>query len=81
MELKVKFELKLILIQWLNEEDWIKSMYIENITYCFFKAIMLHVCDSQNIIKQKELKKIVTFKYKSFPFSYDNVFFPKMKIL
>jgi hypothetical protein len=28
LELKVSFETKLILIKWLNEEDWIKLMYI-----------------------------------------------------
>jgi hypothetical protein len=29
LKLKVHFESKLILIHQLNEEDWIKSMYIE----------------------------------------------------
>jgi hypothetical protein len=30
LDLKVHFESKLILIQWLNEEDWIKTMYIKH---------------------------------------------------
>jgi hypothetical protein len=45
-ELKVHFESKLILTQWLDEEDWIKSMYIEYITYNFSTAIRPHVDDS-----------------------------------
>ncbi len=40
-ELKVHLESKLILIQWLDEEDWIKSMYIEYIIYNFLAAIGL----------------------------------------
>jgi hypothetical protein len=43
---KVHFESKLILTQWLDEEDWIKSMYIEYIIYIFCMAIGPHVCDS-----------------------------------
>ncbi len=39
LELKVHFESKLSLIHWLNEEDWIKSMCIKNITYIFLMAI------------------------------------------
>jgi len=38
-ELKVHFESKLILIQKLNEEDWIKLMYTKYITYNFSTAI------------------------------------------
>jgi hypothetical protein len=34
-EFKVHFESKLIMIQWLDEEDWIKSMYTKYITYSF----------------------------------------------
>ncbi len=32
---KLKFESNFILIEWLDEEDWIKSMYTEYITYIF----------------------------------------------
>jgi hypothetical protein len=42
LDLKVHLKSKLILIQWLNEEDWIKSMYIEYIAYSFSTAIGLH---------------------------------------
>jgi hypothetical protein len=42
----------LILIQWLDEEDWIKSMYIKYAIYILLIAIGLHVCGSQGIIKQ-----------------------------
>ncbi len=42
-ELKVHFESKLILIQQLDEEDWVKSMYIEYISYNFSVAIGPHV--------------------------------------
>jgi hypothetical protein len=45
-ELKVHFDSKLILIQWLDEKDWIKSMYTKYITYNFSIAIGLHVYDS-----------------------------------
>jgi hypothetical protein len=58
-ELKVHFESKIILIQWLNEEDWIKSMYTKNIIYNFSAAIRLHVYDSWNITKKKKTKKIM----------------------
>jgi hypothetical protein len=46
LEIKVYFELKLILIQWLDEEDYIKLMYILYITYNFSTTIGPHVCDS-----------------------------------
>jgi len=46
LELKVHFESILILIQWLNEEHWIKSMYIKYITYNFSTVIGPNVCDS-----------------------------------
>ncbi len=45
-ELIVHFDSKLILIQQLDEENWIKSMYIEYITYKFLMAIGRHVYDS-----------------------------------
>jgi hypothetical protein len=37
---------KLIVTQRLDEEDWIKSMYIEYITYSFSTTIRPHVYDS-----------------------------------
>jgi hypothetical protein len=46
LELKAYFESKLNLIQWLNEEIWIKSMCIKYITYIFSMAIGPHVCGS-----------------------------------
>jgi hypothetical protein len=46
LELKVQFELKLILIQQLDEKDWIKLMYIQYITYIFSTTIRPHVCGS-----------------------------------
>jgi hypothetical protein len=46
LELKVHFELKLILIQQLHEKDWIKLIYIQYITYIFSTTIRLHVCGS-----------------------------------
>ncbi len=58
-EFKVHFKSNLFLIQRLDEEDWIKSMYTEYITYNFPTAIGPHVCDSWNITKQKEIEKIM----------------------
>jgi hypothetical protein len=52
LELEVHFESELTLIQWLNEEYYIKPMYIKYITYDFSIAIGLHVCGSRNITKQ-----------------------------
>jgi len=46
LELKVHFESKFNLIQWLDEEDCIKSMYIKYITYIFSIVIRPHVCGS-----------------------------------
>jgi hypothetical protein len=46
LELQVNFESKLILIQWLDENDWMESMYIKYIIYLFSMAIGLHVCGS-----------------------------------
>jgi hypothetical protein len=46
LELKVHFESKLSLIQWLDEEIWIKSMCIKYITYIFSMAIRPHVYGS-----------------------------------
>jgi hypothetical protein len=44
-ELKAQFQSKLILIQQLDEEDWIKLVYIEYVTYIFLMAIRPHVCE------------------------------------
>ncbi len=52
----VHFELEFILIQWLNEEDWIKSIYIKYITYNFSIAIRPHVCGSWNITQKKKIE-------------------------
>jgi hypothetical protein len=46
LDLKIHFESKLILIKWLDEDDWIKSMYIKYITYNFSMAIRPLVCGS-----------------------------------
>jgi hypothetical protein len=46
LEFKVHFESKLILIQWLDEKDWIKLMYIKYITYYFLMIIRPHFCGS-----------------------------------
>jgi hypothetical protein len=53
------FESKLILVQWLDEDYWIKSMYIKYIIYNFFMAIGLHVYGLWKIIKQKKNEKII----------------------
>ncbi len=42
---QISIESKLILIQRLDEKDWIKSMYIECIIYIFLTTIRPHVCD------------------------------------
>jgi hypothetical protein len=59
LEFKVHFESKLILIQWLDEENWIKFMYIQCIIYNFSTTIGLHVCGSLNITKLKKIEKIM----------------------
>jgi hypothetical protein len=70
-------ESKLILIQWLNEEDWIKLMYIQYITYSFLTTTRLHVCGSWNITKQNKIEKIMEFPFiKSPPLWYGSGFFP-----
>ncbi len=56
-ELKAQFQSKLILIQQLDEEDWIKLVYIEYVTYIFLMAIRPHVCELWNTTKQKIIKK------------------------
>jgi hypothetical protein len=80
LELNVHFKSNLILIQQLDEDDWIKSMYTKYIFYSFSMAIGLHVCDSWHITKQKEIEKIV--QCPSFiSLWYGSGVFPKMKIL
>jgi hypothetical protein len=80
LELKIHFESKLILIQWLDEKDWIKSMYTEYIHYMFSITIGPHVYDSWNIIKQKEIEKIMQCpSIKSPPLWYGSGFFLKWK--
>ncbi len=75
LEPKVHFESKLILIQRLDKEYSIKSMYIEYITYNFSMTMGPHVCDSWNISKQKEIKKIMQCPFiKSPPFDMVMVF-------
>jgi hypothetical protein len=78
LEFKIHFKSKLFLIQRLDEEDWIKSMYIEYITYSFSTAIGPHVCDSWNITKQKEIEKVMQCPFiKSPPLWYGSGFFLK----
>jgi hypothetical protein len=55
----IHFESKLILIQQLDEDNWIKLMYIQYITYSFSTTIGPHVCGSLNITKQKKIEKIM----------------------
>ncbi len=61
LDFKVHFESKVTLMQQLNEQDWIKSMYIKDITYIISMAIKPHVCDSWNITKQKKIEKKCNF--------------------
>jgi len=78
LELKVHFESKLILIQWLYEENWIKLMYIQYIIYSFSMAIGPHVYGSWNITKQKKIETIMQFPFFKSPFlSYGSSFFLK----
>jgi hypothetical protein len=67
LDFKVHIESKLILIQWLDEKDWINLMYIEYIIYQFFTAIGPHVCCSWNITKQKKTEKIMQCPYVKSP--------------
>ncbi len=57
LELKDHFESKWSLIQWSDEEIWIKSMCIKYVTYIFSMAIGPHVCGSWNITKPKKNEK------------------------
>jgi hypothetical protein len=42
-----------------HNEDWIKSMYTKYTIYIFSPAIWVHVYDSWNVTKQKEIEKIM----------------------
>ncbi len=75
LEFKVHFESKSILIQQLDEKNWIKLMYIRDIAYNFSMAIRLHVCSSWNITKQKKIEKLMPF-IKSLRLWYGGGFFP-----
>jgi hypothetical protein len=57
MELKVHYESNLILIQWLDDDNWIKLIYIQYIINSFSITIGPHVYDSWHITKQKKIKK------------------------
>jgi hypothetical protein len=59
-------------MQQLDEQDWIKSMYIKYVNYILSMAIKPHVCDSWNITKQK---KNVFSSLKSPPLWYGSGFF------
>jgi hypothetical protein len=52
LKFKVHSQSKSMLIQWLNEKDWIKSMYKKYITY-----IKPYVYGSCNNTKQEQTKK------------------------
>jgi hypothetical protein len=81
-ELKIHLESKWILIQGLDEEDWIKSMYTQYITYSFSTTIGSHVYDSWNITKQKKIEKIMECSsIKSPPLWYGCGFFLKKILL
>jgi hypothetical protein len=76
LELKVHFELKLILIQWLDEEDWINLMYKQYITYNFSMASCLWFMKHY----QKKIEKIMQCpSIKSPPFWYGSDFLPKKR--
>jgi hypothetical protein len=51
LELKTHFELELSLIKWLDEEDWIKSMYIKYIMYIFSTTIGLMFVVHNTLLK------------------------------
>jgi hypothetical protein len=80
LELKVHLDTNLILIQQLDEEDWIKSMYIEYIIYNFSTTTKPHVYGSCNITKQKKIEKIMQCPFIKFPtIWYGSGFFVKRK--
>jgi hypothetical protein len=72
---------KLILIQHLNKDDWIKLMYIQYIIYNFSMAIGPHVYGSWNITKQKKIEKIMQCPCINFLFFDVVMVFPLKEIL
>jgi hypothetical protein len=69
LELKAHFDSKLSLIQWLDEENWIKSMCIKYMMYIFSTTIGPHVYGSRHITKLKKNEKIIQCPpIKSYPF-------------
>ncbi len=81
LELEAHFESKLSLIEWLDEENWIKSMCIKYIMYIFSTAIGPHVCDSLHITKLEKNEKIIQCPpIKSYHFLKVMVFPPKKKV-
>jgi hypothetical protein len=67
-----------LLIQRLDEEYWIKSMYIKYIT--FWMVIRPHFCDSWNIAKQKKNEKILQCLSIKSPLLYNGFFKEKIII-
>ncbi len=55
----VHYESNLILIQWLDEEDWIKSMYIRYIIYTFSTAIGPDVVIHNTLLNKRRMKKLL----------------------
>jgi hypothetical protein len=55
---------QLILIEGLDEEDWIKSMYIQYIIHSLFTATRLHVLFTTHYQAKEKLEKNVIFNYK-----------------
>jgi hypothetical protein len=63
---KIHFEWELIFIQWLDEKDSIKSMYINYVTYIFSITIGFMFVIHETLPNKKKLKKNVKFIYKIF---------------
>jgi hypothetical protein len=77
LEFKVDFESKLILIQQLNEKDWIKLIYIQYVIYYFSIAIGPHVCGSWNNTIYLFILKLMQCPFiKSPPLWYGSGFLP-----
>ncbi len=69
LDLKAHFESKLSLIQWLDEENWKKSICIKYIMYIFWTTIGPHAFGSWHITKPKKNEKnntMLTYKIFSF---------------
>jgi hypothetical protein len=66
LEFKIHFELKIILIQQLDERDWLKLIYIEYIIYIFFdnfRASCLWFIKCYQKKKKIELLQCLIVKY------------------